>query len=91
MKFCVEEITMGFAYPRPVSKFFGYFNSPEEAVEWCEKHYPGYKKIEEGEIPFFQKDKGVSVVELYVQNCEDEGFIRYSTFSEAAMTRVDGQ
>ena len=86
-KYCIEEITMGFAFPEPKSIFYGYFTSEEDAINWGRNKHKGWEEINEGQI-FFQKDFGASIKEAFVQNCEDKDFIRYSKFSSSNIKLV---
>ena len=86
-KFCIEEITMGFAYPEPKSVFYGHFSTDEEAVNWGREKYKGWDEFDEGQI-FFQKNLGAKVIEAYIQDCEDEDFIHYSAYAKSNIISV---
>lgn len=76
-KIIAERITMGFTYPEPKSEYFGYFKDEKQAFEWAKKKNPtftAYTENEDGEN-FLQKDMGVSVVEIYFRDVENEGFL----------------
>lgn len=87
-KFCAEEITMGFMFSKPVSKFYGHFDDAESAEKWCDNKFFNYEKIKEGELPFYQKDMGSSAIEVYIQDCEDEDFMRYSSYKNSVVIPI---
>ena len=86
-KYCIEEITMGFNFPEPKSVFYGHFDTEENAIEWAREHYKDWKEFNEGQT-FFQKDLGMSVREAYIQNCEDEDFLSYSSYTKSKIIIV---
>lgn len=86
-KFCIEEITMGFLNPTPKSIFYGHFETQQEAIKWAKNKYDGWTEIDDDSI-FFQKDFSISVKESYIRNCEDNNFLKYSTYIQSIILSV---